>query len=312
MRPALLRAFRRPAVGLLALFSVTAAALAQQPAAPALATPVTASANPVRIVGANGREVLFAGVWEARPEGIVVVTTAQSAPSFVLWNKIDLAKLAVDQPALDAARQRAIFLRSAQPVNLGLFAGILTPAQAGDELRRLLDQPVTLKIPQRLRSTSTTRTSGGATIVIKAPRPVVYDGIVVTPPATVAPGITQTQKTVTETTVSPDELATSPRRVLAALARVERASVQDRRDLLDLVKDNPVLMEQTSAGLERIAASLPPRHLLHEDSPVVGMDARLRSHAVALRAVTTASSLGALDQDAMRELLALAERPPAQ
>lgn len=306
MRPAPSRPGRRLAAGLLALALAACAAPAQTPPAPA------APAGPVRIVGANGREVVFAGVWEARPEGILVVTTADAAPSFVLWEKIDLARLAADQPALDAARQRAVFLRSPQPVNLGLFAGILTPAQAGDELRRLLDQPVTLKVPQRLRTTSTTRTTGGGTIVIRPPRPVVYDGIVIAPPVATAPVVTQTQKTVTETSLSPDELTTSPRRVLAALARVERASMDDRRALLELVKDNPVLMESTAAGIERIAASLPPRHLLHEDSPLQGVDIRLRTHSVALRAVTTATSLGSIDQPAIRELLALAERPSAQ
>jgi hypothetical protein len=33
---------------------------------------------------------------------------------------------------------------------------------------------------------------------------------------------------------------------------------KDRRDLFDLVKSNPILLEETAAGLDRIAASLPP------------------------------------------------------
>mgnify|MGYP006145986553 CR=1 FL=1 len=57
----------------------------------------------------------------------------------------------------DAARQRAVFLRSAQPINLGLFAEILTPAQVGSELRRLLDEPSTGLDPHKQTAFSSLR-----------------------------------------------------------------------------------------------------------------------------------------------------------
>ncbi|MBC8039957.1 MAG: hypothetical protein H7Y06_05390, partial [Opitutaceae bacterium] len=113
-------------------------------------------AEAVKLTGANGRAVEFAGIWEARPEGLIVVTSAESAPVIVPWDKFDLAKLKTEQPALDAARQRAVFLRSTQPVNLGLFAEILTSTQVGSELRRVLDEPSTVKVPVAFRTTTET------------------------------------------------------------------------------------------------------------------------------------------------------------
>ena len=113
----------------------------------------------IRLAGANGREVDFAGIWEARPEGLVVLITAEAPVSIVAWDRFDLARLRNDQPSIDAARQRAVFLRSPQPINLGLFAGLLTPAQIGSELRRILDESTTVKVPLRYRTTTTTSSS---------------------------------------------------------------------------------------------------------------------------------------------------------
>jgi hypothetical protein len=265
-------------------------------------TPVRAPDGPVRLVGANGREVDFAGVWEARPEGLVVVTSAEAAPTLVPWSRFDLARLRSEQPSLDAARQRALFLRSPQPINLGLFAGLLTPSQVGSELRRALDQTLTVKVPLRYRTTTTSSTS----VTLIPARPVIYRGILLPP----APDVyAQTQKTVSETRVSPDELTTSPRRVLDMLSRTEGIVSQDRRDLFDLVKANPVLLEELAASLDRIAASLPPRHLMAQDPTLLSLTLRLREFSAGLRALSTASSLNHADQVLVRDLLYLADSP---
>jgi len=309
-RPALLHRARA-----LLVCSLPALALAQNPAtgpatpSPAPTqpppTPVAAPDGPVRLAGANGREVDFAGVWEARPEGLVVVTSADAPLALVSWEKFDLARLKTEQPALDAARQRALFLRSPQPVNLGLFAGLLTPAQAGSELRRILDESLTVRVPVRYRTTTTT---SSATSIIPA-RPVIYNGIII--PAT--PGtqayVAQTNRTVSETRFSPDELTTSPRRILDILSRTEGVAAQDRRELFDLAKDNPILLENTAAGLDRIAVSLPPRHLLPNDPTLLTLGSRLREFATGLRQLTTAVSIDYSDQILMRDLLLLADSP---
>jgi hypothetical protein len=268
---------------------------------PVVATPVSAPPGSIRLAGANGREVDFAGIWEARPEGLVVLITAEAPVSTVAWDRFDLARLRNDQPAIDAARQRAIFLRSPQPVNLGLFAGLLTPAQAGSELRRALDETMTVKVPVRYRTT----TNATSSTTITPQLPVVYNGIVVNQP----PVLSQNNKTVTETRFSPDELTTSPRRILETFSRGDGVASQDRRELFELVKTNPVVLETIASSLDRIAASLPPKHLLPNDPTVLTLASRLREFSGRLRALTSAVTIDYSMQILMRDLLYLADSP---
>ncbi len=306
-----------PLASLFALLSATlvpaAAALpagsapAPAPTEPAVAasSPVNPAPGPIRLAGANGREVDFAGIWEARPEGLVALTAADAPLALVAWDRFDLERLRQDQPIIDAARQRAIFLRSPQPINLGLFAGLLTPAQAGSELRRLLDERVTMRVPLRYRTTTTT----SSTTTVVPPRPVIYNGLILPPPPDAQPFVAQTNRTVSETRFSPDELSTSPRRVLEMLSRTDGVAAQDRRDLLDLLKSNPVLLEETAAALERIEASLPPRHLLPNDPTLLTLAHRLREFAAGLRRLSTAIGIDHSDRMLMRDLLYLADSP---
>lgn len=281
-----------------------APAAASEPA-PTPTSPDSAPEDPVRLAGANGREVDFAGVWEAHPQGLVVVTTADAPLTLVPWEKFDLARLKTEQPSIDAARRRALFLRSPQPINLGLFAGLLTPAQAGAELRRILDETHTVKVPLRYRTTTTSSTSS---TVVPA-RPVIYNGIILPPTSGGLAVVEQTQRTESETRFTPDELSTSPRRVLEVLSRTEGVRAVDRRDLHDLVKANPVLLEETAAGLDRIAASLPPRHLLPNDPTALTLALRLREFATGLRELTSAAVVDHSDRVLIRDLLYLAESP---
>jgi hypothetical protein len=302
---------------MLAFPSLTSAAEPVAPAAPESpppanelgddrpTTPVTPPDGPVRLAGANGRVVDFAGIWEARPEGLVVVTQPADPLTLVPWDKFDLARLHTEQPGIDAARQRAVFLRSPQPVNLGLFAGLLTPVQAGLELRRLLDFSLTAKVPFAYR---TTTQSSSATTVVPA-RPVIYNGLILNPGPDAVQAYAQTGRTVSETRFSPDELTTSPRRVLDVLSRTDGVAAADRRELFELVKVNPLLLEQIAGGLERVAASLPPRHLLPNDPVLVTLALRLRDFAAGLRRLTTASGIDYSDQVMMRDLLLLADHP---
>lgn len=268
-------------------------------------TPVAAPPGPVRLAGANGREVDFAGIWEARADGLVVVTSADAPLSLVAWDRFDLARLREEQPSIDAARQRALFLRSPQPVNLGLFAGLLTPAQAGSELRRVLDQALTVKVPLRYRTTTTT--SSSTTIV--PPRPVIYNGIIIPSTGNTHGYVAQTNKTVSETRFTPDELTTSPRRVLEILSRTDGVAAQDRRELHELVKANPILLEDTAAALERISASLPPKHLLPNDPTLLTLALRLREFSTGLRELSSSLGIDYSDQILMRDLLYLADSP---
>ena len=268
-------------------------------------SPVTAPDGPVRLAGANGRVVDFAGIWEARPDGLVVITSADAPLTLVPWDRFDLERLKTEQPSLDAARQRALFLRGPQPVNLGLFAGLLTPSQAGSELRRILGETITVKVPLRYRTTTTT--SSSTTII--PPRPVIYNGLILPPSPNAQPFISQSNRTVSETRFSPDELSTSPRRVLEVLSRTEGVRSQDRRDLHDLVKANPVLLTELGDGLDRISASLPPRHLLPNDPTFLTLALRLQEFATSLRELTSSASIDYSDRVLIRDLLYLADSP---
>ncbi len=298
---------RRACLLFIALIACSVTAAVAQPAAesPVLNKNGAAYTGAVRLSGANGRSVEFAGIWEARPEGLLVVTTPESKLQLVAWDRFDLNLLRTEQPSLEAARQRARFLRSPQPVNLGLFASLLTPGQAGAELRRTLDTPLTVKVPLTYRTTS--KSTSSTTIV--NPPTFIYDGIVVQPSPDAQPSIAQTNRTVTETRQSPEELTTSPRRVLIILSSSDTVSVAARRALLDLVKDNPVILEAIAGSLERIAASLPPRHLLPNDPTVLTLDYRLREYATAVRSLSTTVGLDYSRQMQMRDLLLLAEHP---
>jgi hypothetical protein len=257
----------------------------------------------VQLTGANGRSVEFAGIWEARPEGLVVVTTAESDPIIVTWAKFDLAKLKVEQPALEAARQRAVFLRSTQPVNLGLFAEILTASQAGTEIRRLLDVPSTVKVPHAFRTTTETVVQAQVVTLY----PTVWDGLVLPQPVN---AINQSSKTSTETRqLTPDEITTTPRRVLTQLSRSEGVLASDRRALFELNKVNPRLLEEAAQGLERIRASLPPKRLLANDPTLQTLDHRLTEAVANIRDLAAGQTISRVQQDRIREFLTLADHP---
>lgn len=269
----------------------------------ALEPPADRSAS-VNLAGANGRVVEFAGIWEARPEGLIVVTDAASEPALVPWDKFDLAKLKTDQPALNAARQRAVFLRSPQPVNLGLFADILTPTQVGTEIRRVLDEPSTVKVPVAFRTT--TETTVQASIVTFYPT--VWDGLVLAAPPVNA--VNQTSRTTTETRqITPDEIVTTPRRVLKQMSRITDVTESDRRALFELNKVNPKLLEEASQALERIRASLPPKHFLANDPTLQTLDYRLTEAVNTIRELPTGTSVSRAQQDRITAFLTLADHP---
>lgn len=268
----------------------------------ALALAPALHAEDVKLTGANGRSVEFAGIWEARPEGLVVVTSAESAPVIVTWDKFDLAKLKTEQPALDAARQRAVFLRSAQPVNLGLFAEILTATQVGSEIRRVLDIPSTVKVPVAFRTT--TETTVQATLVTIYPT--VWEGLVLPPFSS----INQRSKTETETRqITPDEITTTPRRVLQQFARTDGVLQSDRRALFELNKVNPKLLEEAAQGLERVRANLPPKQFLANDPTLQTLSHRLTEAIATIRDLPAGQTISRVQQDRIRDFLTLADHP---
>lgn len=259
-------------------------------------------AEAVQLTGANGRSVEFAGIWEARPEGLIVVTSAESAPVIVTWDKFDLSKLKTEQPALEAARQRAVFLRSAQPVNLGLFAEILTATQVGSEIRRVLDVPSTVKVPVAFRTTTETTVQASLVTIY----PTVWDGLAIPPIS----AINQRSKTETETRqITPDELTTTPRRILQQFSRTTEVLQSDRRALFELNKMNPKLLEEAAQGLERIRASLPPKQFLANDPTLQTLSQRLTEAIATIRDLPSGQTVSRAQQDRIRDFLTLADHP---
>ncbi len=290
---------------LLASLLFAAATLSAQPTPDSQPSTLSSqlSTTAVTLTGANGRAVEFAGIWEARPDGLVVVTTAESEPVVVSWSKFDLAKLKTEQPSLEAARQRAVFLRSAQPVNLGLFASILTPSQVGSEIARVLDVPSTVKVPVAFRTTTETVMQAQLVTIY----PTVYDGLVIAPPIT---AINQRSKTETETRqITPDEITTTPRRVIYQLTRTDGVLQSDRRALFELNKTNPKLLEEAAQGLERIRASLPPKRFLPNDPTLQTLDQRLAEAIATIRDLPTGQTISRAQQDKLKAFLSLADHP---
>jgi hypothetical protein len=137
--------------------------------------------------------------------------------------------------------------------------------------------------------------------------PTVWDGLVLPQPVN---AINQSSKTSTETRqLTPDEITTTPRRVLTQLSRSEGVLASDRRALFELNKVNPRLLEEAAQGLERIRASLPPKRLLANDPTLQTLDHRLTEAVANIRDLAAGQTISRVQQDRIRELLALADHP---
>lgn len=259
----------------------------------------TVRADPVSLTGANGHKVEFAGIWEARPDGLVVLMRPEANPITVAWDKFDLDLLKAEQPAILAARDRALFLRVPQPLNLGLFAGILTQSQVGSELRRILETTTTLKIPAVYRTKTETTTQGEVYSL-----PGAFSGIAV------APVVNQHTVTETETRqVSPDTVTTTLRRVLEQLTRFDGVLQSDRRAIFDLCKGNPDLLENAARQVEKVRSQLPPLRLLANDPTLQTLSQRLTEAADTLRDATNGQTMDRAPQERLKSFLALADHP---
>jgi hypothetical protein len=261
-------------------------------------------ADPIKLVGANGQTADFLGIWEAAPEGLTVLLTPDGALQLVPWEKFDLVRLKADQPAISTARDKAIFLRQPQPLNLGLFVGIYTVAQLGTEMRRVLDLPATLKVPAVYKTKTETTTDVG---VLNSPA---LNGIIVTPSQNNVNLLNQRTVTETETRqVSPDTITTSLRRVLELMTKSDGVLQSDRRAIFDLCKTNPALIDDAAKELERIKTALPPGRFLANDPTLQTLPQRLTEAILALRSVPNGLTVEKSQQDKLKAFLILADHP---
>jgi len=162
--------------------------------------------------------------------------------------------------------------------------------------------PSTVKVPVAFRTT--TETTVQATLVTVYPT--VWDGLVVPPFS----GVNQRSKTETETRqITPDEITTTPRRVLQQFARTDGVLQSDRRALFELNKVNPKLLEEAAQGLERIRTSLPPKHFLANDPTLQTLAQRLTEAITTIRDLPTGQTISRAQQDRIRDFLTLADHP---
>lgn len=116
-----------------------------------VAQPTTESAdNGIRLRGANGAEIVAAGVLEAHPEGAVILLNGYNKPILAPWDKFDLELLKEDQPEiyygyLDAKRFNRPFL-----LKLGVYENIVSFDEAIAELNRELLKPRFYPLPDNV------------------------------------------------------------------------------------------------------------------------------------------------------------------
>ncbi|WP_309382261.1 hypothetical protein [Cerasicoccus frondis] len=104
----------------------------------------------IRLRGANGAEIVAAGVLEAHPEGAVLLLYGSDSPILAPWDKFDLELLKEDQPKmyygyLDAKRFNRPFL-----LKLGVYADIISFEEAIIELNRELQKPRFYPLPENI------------------------------------------------------------------------------------------------------------------------------------------------------------------
>jgi len=80
-----------------------------------------AFAENIVLTGANGREVTFAGIREATPQGLIAQMSAEGEPITIPWGTLDLGSLRERHPEIHAAYE-AVQAGERVVLNLGIFA----------------------------------------------------------------------------------------------------------------------------------------------------------------------------------------------
>lgn len=93
------------------------------------------------ITGANGKQIDFAGVFEATPSGLVAVTTITAEAITIPWDKLDLAALEKNNPFIAKVRAETLRTQTHQPIRLGLGRTYFTPEQARVSVRAAVSEP---------------------------------------------------------------------------------------------------------------------------------------------------------------------------
>ncbi len=108
---------------------------------------VPARAEPVTLMGANGREVAFAGVLEATPYGLVLLMKEGAEPMTVGWDKFDMPDLEERHRNIYEAGVDARSYSKTVPLHLGIYAEYNTYQQCLAKLAKAFDKPYEMSVP---------------------------------------------------------------------------------------------------------------------------------------------------------------------
>lgn len=103
--------------------------------------------DPVVLMGSNGREVAFAGVLEAQPDGLKLKVQEDQSPILVPWERLDIIDLETRHPPIYQAVQEARQHRRTVPLRLGIYAQYQDYQQLVQALARDFNRPYTVPVP---------------------------------------------------------------------------------------------------------------------------------------------------------------------
>lgn len=105
------------------------------------------AADPIVLMGSNGREVPFAGVREASPQGLTLLMDEDGDDMLVTWDKFDLEALKKDHPKIYAAYENAAKGKTTS-LRLGVYEDMMSQKQYLSELRKALAEEDSYKVPK--------------------------------------------------------------------------------------------------------------------------------------------------------------------
>lgn len=97
----------------------------------------------VLIRGANGTDVDFVAIFDAKPVGLVALVKPDGTVITVPWDKIDLLHLKAAHPQIHGAYEKALATQTDQPLGLGLAEDMLSLSQLPNAIRQAVKDPYT-------------------------------------------------------------------------------------------------------------------------------------------------------------------------
>lgn len=95
----------------------------------------------IKIKGANGSEVEFTALFDARPAGLLALISPDSSAITIPWSKIDLLALKESQSEIFKSYETAIATQKDQPLGMGLASSMLSLSQLPDALKQAVKDP---------------------------------------------------------------------------------------------------------------------------------------------------------------------------